>query len=157
MQDHALVLNIGDRDADGSEVVVLLPQLGEEFSDVTPLWALHVHEGLVEVCLHEVCLCRESTAEGLPLLLGGGVLLDVHDDFVGETLAHEVACNVILTVPVLNGLYFRVCGVFQVLRNGAWVQAVEVAPVAIDCHHSLKLPDKYSPVAAFNIKVWDFS
>jgi len=152
-----LVLDVGDRDANGGEVVAPLPQLSEEFPDVAPLWALHVHEGLVEVHLHEVCLCRESAAEGLPLLLGGRVLLDVHDDFVGETLAHEVACDVVLAVPALDGLVFRVHGVFWVLRNGAWVRTVKVAPVAIDRHCSLEPPDKYSPVAAFRVEVQDFS
>jgi len=138
-------------------VVVPLPQLGEEFLDVAPLWALHVHEGLVEVPLHEVCLCHESAAEGLLLLLGGGVLLDVHDDFVGETLAHKVACNVVFMVPALDGLVFHVCGVFRVLWNGVRVRTVKVAPVAIDCHRSLESPDKYSPVAAFRVEVQDFS
>jgi len=137
--------------------VVPLPQLSKEFPDVAPLWALHVHEGLVEVHLYEVCLCHESAAEGLPLLLGGGVLLDVHDNFIGETLAHEVACDIVFAVPALDGLVFHVHGVFRVLRNGARVRTVKVAPAAIDCHRSLEPPDKYSPVAAFRVKVWDFS
>jgi len=85
------------------------------------------------------------------------VLLNVHDDCVREALAHEVACDVVFAVPMLDGLYFRVRGVFPVLRDRAWVRAVEVAPAAIDHHRSLKPPDEYSPVAAFNVEVWDFS
>ena len=86
-----------------------------------------------------------------------GVLLDVHDDFVGETLAHEVACDVVLVVPALDGLVFRIRRVFRVLRNGVQVRTVKVAPAAIDRHRSLEPPDKYSPVAAFRVEVRDFS
>ena len=123
----------------------------------SPLWALHVHEGLVGVGLHEVHLRQENAAEGHPLLLGGFVFLNVHDDCIGEALAHEVACDVIFAVPLLDGQYFCVGRILRVLGNGPWVRAIEVAPAAIDRHHSLEPPDEYSPVSAFDIEVRDFS
>ena len=156
MQDRVLVLNVGDGDPDGSEVVALLPEVRQELPDVAPPWALHVHEGLVEIHLHEVGLRSEDATESILLLLSGSVLLNVQDDFVGEALTHEIPCDIVFVVPMMGSLLFHVCRVFWVLQDGMRVRTIKVALAAIDCHHSLELPDKYSPVAAFRVEVQDF-
>ena len=157
MQNHALVLDVSDGDTNSCKVMALLSQFSQKLPDIASLQALHVHEGLVQIRLHEVGLRCEDGADCIPLLFGGCKFLNVKDDLIREALAHKVPCNFVFAVPMLCSLQFCVCGVFRVLRDGVRVGAIEVAPAAIDRHGFPKAPDKYSPVAAFRVEVWDFS
>ena len=66
------------------------PQVVQEISDVASLWTLHVHEGPVEVGLRIITLGHESATDSIPLLLGGGELLDIQVDIIGKVFAEEV-------------------------------------------------------------------
>ena len=90
MQDCTLVIRVADVDVDGPKLVALRPHGSEELPDVASLWALHLHEGLVEVGLRIVALGCESAADDIPLFLGGWEVLDIQVDIAWKTFTEEI-------------------------------------------------------------------
>jgi len=72
-------------------------------------------------------------------------------------LVQEVASDLVLMVLVLYRLYLRDGRVVQVLGDGAWFGAVEVAPLEECVHSVLETGLKDGPVRALSIKGQDVS
>ena len=150
-----LVIRVINVDVDGLKLIMLCPQDGEELLGVASLWALHVHESLVEVCLRIIALGRESVADDVPLFLGGWEVLDIQVDITGKTFAEEVRRDCIFAVPLECFLHLHCRWVVRVLRSWTCGGTDEVAPSACDEHELSETVMEIRPVGAVALDVRD--
>jgi hypothetical protein len=128
-------------------------QAGEILSDITPFWAAHVKESLVQFGLHVYALHGEKCVDGAPLHLCCQEPFHVHGHLIGETLSEETLGNNILMIPSFAVQLFSIGDVTQVIWDGAHVRAVKVILTTSKNHHSPEAESKNSPVCTFGIKV----
>jgi hypothetical protein len=73
---------------------------GEELSDITPFWAVHIEKSLVQVGLHVYALYSEEGIDGALLCLCCCECIHVYSHLDGKMLTKEALGNNILAIPL---------------------------------------------------------
>ena len=78
-----------------------------------------------------------------------------NEDIVWELPGQVVLHSMVFLLPLLNGLFFHVCGVGGILQNGMHGCSIKVAPLVHGLHGFLETHGKDGPVGGIIMERWD--